>query len=143
MDYRLLDYYDEIFDDFYNYIKENASVEVNVDKKTLPSQIEFPTVLMREALNINQTGGTSTNHQESVDLLTYQVDVVTKDVTDENGFHHSMEIQKELKYLIFNFFFHRGFERTSSEQWQNTNIVYDRLTLLFQGNLQSWNKRIR
>lgn len=143
MDYTLLDYYDVLFDDFYDYIKSNASFEVNVDKKSLPDKIEFPTVIMREALNINQAKGTATNRVETVDLLTYQVDIVTKDLIDENGLHPSLEVLKELKYLVFKFFFDRGFERTSTESWENTNIVYDRLTCLFQGNLQSWNKHIR
>lgn len=143
MDYTQLDNYDTLFDDLYNYINSYASIKTEVIKKSLPDKIEFPTVLMREALNINQDRGTATNRVETVDLLTYQVDIVTKDVIDENGLHPSLEIQKELKYLIFKFFFERGYERTSTEYWENTNIVYDRLTCLFQGNLQSWNKHIR
>lgn len=143
MDYTLLDNYDVLFDDYYNYIGSHASFKVEVIKKSMPKEIEFPTILMREALNINQSNGTTTNRVETVDLLTYQVDIVTKDLIDENGLHPSLEIQKELKYLTFKFFFERGYERTSTEYWENTNIVYDRLTCLFQGNLQSWNKHIR
>ena len=143
MDYTKLDNYDILFDDYYDYIKSHASFNVEVIKKSMPKEITFPTILMREALNINQTKGTATNRVESVDLLTYQVDIVTKDLIDENGLHPSLELQKELKYLTFNFFFERGYERTSTEYWENTNIVYDRLTCLFQGNLQSWNKHIR
>ena len=142
VDYELLEYYDELFDDYYNYIKENSSYSPNVEKKSPPNITKFPTIVLKEAINVNAIGGTSTNRQELVDLLTYQVDIYTKDLIDENGQHPSLEIQKELKLLTFNFFFHRRFDRTSSDSWENMNIVYDRLTLLFQGRLQSWDKRV-
>ena len=141
-DYEQLEYYDELFDDYYKYMNANSSYKLNVVKKSPPKLSEFPTIILKEAINVNAIGGTSTNRQELVDLLTYQVDIITKDFIDENGEHPSLEVQKELKLLTFNFFFHRRFDRTSSENWENMNIVYDRLTLLFQGRLQSWNKQV-
>lgn len=142
MDYTLLNYYDQLFDEYYHYIKENVNYDVDVSKKSIPEILKFPLVVMREASNTNQTQGTSTNRQEVVDLLTYQVDILTKDNIVEQQLIPSLEIQKELKYLTFQFFFNKGFIRTSSENWENTKINYDRFTCIFQGNLQSWNKRI-
>jgi len=143
MDYTLLNYYDTLFNDYFNYIKSKSNFDVDISKKSIPELIKFPLIVMKEVININQNKGTSTNYQESVDLLTFQVDILTKDLIDDNGVHPSYEVQKELKNLTFQFFFEKGFNRTSYENWENTTIVYDRLTLLFQGNLQSWNCQIR
>ena len=142
MNYLLLDYYDGLFDEYYNYIKENVSYDVDINKKSIPEIIKFPSIYLKEVSNTNQSRGTTLDHYETVDLLMYQVDILTKDIVEEEVIP-SLEIQKELKLLTFQFFFNRGFIRTSTEYWENTNIVYDRLTLIFQGNLQSWNKRIK
>lgn len=142
VDYEQLEYYDELFNDYYNYMKEHSKYNLNIEKKSPPNIVKFPTIVLKEVQNVNAIGGTSTNRQELVDLLTFQADIYTKDLIDENGEHPSLEVQKELKLLTFNFFFHRRFDRTSSDNWENNNIVYDRLTLLFQGRLQSWNKQI-
>lgn len=142
VDYEQLEYYDELFNDYYDFIKSKVEYKVEIEKKSPPNIAKFPTIVFKEVQNVNAIGGTSTNRQELVDLLTYQVDIYTKDLIDENVEHPSLEIQKELKLLTFNFFFHRRFDRTSSDNWENNNIVYDRLTLLFQGRLQSWNKQV-
>lgn len=142
MNYNELDIYDEYFNDYYDYIKNNVAYEITISKKTPQDIVKFPTIIFKEVQNVNAIGGTATNRQEVVDLLTFQVDIYTKDFIDSNGKHPSLVIQKELKLLTFDYFFKRGFDRSSSDNWENNNVVYDRLTTLFQGWLQSWNKKI-
>ena len=141
MNYKNLDIYDELFKDYQSYIKDNINYEIKIAKKAPQSITKFPTIIMKEVINTN-TNNISTNYQEFVDLVGYQVDIYTKDFIDENGQHYSMEVQKELKQLTYNFFFANRFKRQSYEDWENNNLIYDRLTLVFQGNLQSWNKQI-
>ena len=83
------------------------------------------------------------NRQEFTDMLSFQVDIYTKDIIENNVEYASLELQKDLKYLTFDFFLQNGFTRTAYDNWENNNIVYDRLTIIFQCNLQSWNKRIK
>ena len=142
IDYSLLNYYDDLFKDYYNYIKDNVNFDTEIIKKSPPEIVKFPTIRLKEATNTNLSSGTSTNRQEVVDLVAYQVDIYTKDLINSNGQIPSYEVQKILKNLTYNFFFNRGFERTNSDSWENMSIAYDRLTLLFQGRLQSWNKQI-
>lgn len=142
MNYLELDIYDELFNDYYKYIKSKVNYSIEIAKKTPQKDLKFPSIIFKEVTNVNAIGGTSTDRTENVDLITYQIDIYTKDFIDDNGQHPSFVIQKELKLLTFDYFFHRGFDRTSSDNWENNNVVYDRLTLLFQGGLQSWNKRI-
>ena len=142
IDYSLLNYFDDLFKDYYEYIKSHVDYQLNIEKKSPPEMVKFPTIILKEVNNTNVNAGTSTNRQEVVDLLTYQVDIYTKDLITNNGQIPSYEVQKQLNNLTYNFFFNRGFERTNADNWENMNIKYDRTTLLFQGRLQSWNKRI-
>lgn len=142
MNYNELEIYDELFNDYYNYIKANVPYEITIAKKTPQKDLKFPTIIFKESGNVNAIGGTATNRQEVVDLLTFQVDIYTKDFIDKDGKHPSLVVQKELKLLTFDYFFKRKFDRTSSDNWENNNVVYDRLTILYQCGLQSWNKKI-
>lgn len=139
--YKQLDIYDELFDHYYNYIKTLSPNNVTVAKKSPPTITKFPTIILKEVQNVN-TGNMSLNRQEFTDMISFQVDIYTKDII-ENGIEcASLQIQKELKNLTFDFFLKNGFTRTAFENWENNNIVYDRLTMIFQCNLQSWNKKI-
>ena len=142
IDYSLLNYYDDLFNEYYDYIKHYVDFDINIEKKSPPEMTKFPTVILKEAVNTNISEGTTTNRQEFVDLVSYQVDIYTKDLIYNNTLIPSLEVQKIIKNLTYNFFFNRGFERTNSDNWENMNIVYDRLTSIFQGRLQSWNKQI-
>jgi len=147
VDYTLLDYYNELFDEYYNFIKENINednlFEVNIEKKSPPNIAKFPTIILKEVKNTNISRGTSTNAQETTDRVSYQIDIYTKDIIVGSTQYPSSKVQDMIKYLTFNFFLYRGFERSNMETWENMNIVYDRLTLIFVGILQSWNKQIR
>lgn len=143
IDYTQLDYYNELFDEYYNYMKANLEFEVEIEKKSPPNVAKFPTIILKEVQNNNMQRGTSTNYQESADRVGYQIDIYTKDMVVDGVQYPSLKVQDTIKYLTFNFFIHRGFERTNMDNWENMNIVYDRLTLIFNGILQSWNKQIR
>lgn len=139
--YKELDIYDILFEHYYNYIKKLSPVTVKVAKKSPPTITSFPTIILKEVQNTN-TNNISLNRQEFVDTLSYQVDIYTKDIVENGTEFASLQIQKELKNLTFDFFMNNGFKRTAFDNWENNNIVYDRLTVIFQCNLQSWNKKI-
>ena len=110
-------------------------------KKSPPTITTFPTIILKEVQNIN-TDNISLNRQEFVDTISYQVDIYTKDIVENGVEYPSLQLQKELKNLTFDFFLKNGFKRTAFDNWENNNIVYDRLTVIFQCNLQSWDKKI-
>ena len=140
--YKQLDIYDELFDHFYNYTKALSPNNVTISKKSPPTITKFPTIILKEVQNLN-TNNISLNRQEFTDLLSFQVDIYTKDIVENGVEYASLQIQKELKNITFDFFLKNGFTRTAFENWENNNIVYDRLTMIFQCNLNSWNKKIK
>lgn len=143
MKYKYLDYYTELFNNYTEYLRENIEYDMKIAKKSPPEfneKTKFPTVVMKEVININDE--IATNRYELVDLVGYQVDIYTKDFVDKSGQHYSIEVQKELELLTYQFFLDRHFVRTAHDNWENNNLIYDRLTLVFQGHLQSWNKQI-
>lgn len=139
--YKHLDIYDELFDHYYNYIKNTSPNSVKISKKSPPTITTFPTIILKEVQNLN-TDIMTTNKQEFVDLVSYQVDIYTKDVVENGVEYPSLLLQKELRNLTYDFFLNKGFTRTNYDNWENNNIVYDRLTLIFQARVQSWNKQI-
>lgn len=141
--YKQLDIYENLFDTYYNYIKSlSPNYEVKIAKKAPKTFVSFPTIILKEVQNINNTNGMSLNRHEFVDTVSYQIDIYTQDIVSNGTDYASLLVQKELKELTFDFFLNNGFIRTAFENWENNNIVYDRLTLIFQGNLQSWNKKL-
>ena len=139
--YNQLEIYDILFDYYYNFIKQNSLTSIKVAKKSPPTITTFPTIILKEVQNIN-TDNISLNRQEFVDTISYQIDIYTKDIVENGVEYPSLQLQKELKNLTFDFFLKNGFKRTAFDNWENNNIVYDRLTVIFQCNLQSWDKKI-
>ena len=141
MIYKNITTFQKLFNLYYDYIKENVDYNVEIEKKALPDVINFPTITFREVVNTN-TDMITTNHQEFVDLVGIQVDIYTKDFVDSEGQRYSMEVQRELFNLTADFFLHYHFNRINYDNWENNYLVYDRLTLVFQGHITSWNGQI-
>ena len=102
----------------------------------------FPTIILREMGNVDAINYKTLNNVEYADNITIQVDIYAKDVTIGNTIYNSKIVINELKTLVSNFFRYYGFTRTSNNPNDYIDISVKRQTMLFNGNLNSWNNYI-
>lgn len=126
---------------YYNFIKNNSifSEEVLIVPKTPKSFTKFPTIVIKENNNVDFIGGKTLNRQEFMNLLTYTVDIYSKDIIVGQNKYLSANVLKELKLLTFQFFNDIGFNRISSNKAEFIDITVDRNISTFQGKVNNWN----
>lgn len=114
--------------------------------KILPSTPQsfsiFPTIVFSEVNNTDYTLGKTLERTESVDNLSYQVDIYTRDVKLGNQTYSARTVINELKDLTFKFFNDIGFIRINALRGEYIDVTIQRYTMLFNGKLNNWNKKI-
>lgn len=126
---------------FINNKSTYASV-VKILPTTPKSFSTFPTIIFKEADNIDFYQGKSTNYLEYVDTLIYQVEIYSKSIAFNGEEVPSRTIVKELEFLTHDFFRQCGFERDSSQKGEYIDMSVDRHIMTFTGRINSWNKQI-
>lgn len=134
----------ELILDFNNFIKANSVFKdvLLVLPDTPQSFSTFPTIIIRETNNYDNSNLLTTEYSEFGDNITYQVDIYTKDVRIGNTKYNSKIVINELRDLIHRFFRNNGFERTEDTNGEYIEIEVKRRTLLFSATVKSWNKSI-
>ena len=130
--------------EYNSFIKTNSVFKdkLIVLPDTPQSFSNFPTIIFKEANNVDNLSLMALNRMEYGDDLTYQVEIYTKDVILGNTTYHSRVVINELKDLTAKFFKYCGFQREGSTRGEYTDINVKRQTMLFSGSLSSWNKNI-
>lgn len=130
--------------EYNSFIKANSVFKdkLLVLPDTPQSFSNFPTIIFKEANNIDNTNLMTLNKMEYGDDLTYQVEIYTKDVIIGNTTYHARVVINELKELTAKFFRNVGFIRTTSQRGEYIDINVKRHIMVFNATQQSWNNRI-
>ena len=130
--------------EYNSFIKTNSVFKdkLIVLPDTPQSFSNFPTIIFKEANNVDNLSLMALNRMEYGDDLTYQVEIYTKDVILGNTTYHSRVVINELKDLTAKFFRNVGFTRTSSQRGEYIDINVKRHIMIFNATRQSWNNRI-
>lgn len=122
--------------------------------KILPSTPQsfsiYPTIVFSEISNIDYVAGKSLDRSETVDNISYQVDIYTKDVKLKSTVegqevidtYAARTVINELKDLTFKFFNDIGFIRLNATRGEYIDVTVQRYTILFSAKLNNWNMRI-
>lgn len=102
----------------------------------------FPTITFEESVNTQNLGATTLDRTETVNNITYTIEIYTKDMVINGQEYSKKEITNELKYLIFDFFQAWGFIRTQSTKAEYLNYEVDRYIIEESGSLNNWNRKI-
>ena len=132
----------ELFLNFKEYMSKNSKYSPYIYPKAPQSLTKFPTIVMKEYSNIDNNDYKSTNRQEFVNVLSYRVEIYTKDLITNGSITSSKVILNELKYLVMGFFNAYGFERTQCEYAEYLDVTVDRLIILERATINNWNKKI-
>ena len=132
------------------YAKSIFSSEVKILPSTPQSFSVYPTIIFSEVNNVDYTLGKTLERSETVDNLSYQVDIYTKDIKIERTIegqkvvdtYAARTVVNELKDLTFKFFNNAGFERINALRGEYIDVTVQRYTMLFNAKLNSWNMKI-
>lgn len=131
-----------MFKFYKQYLKDKSKFNPNVFNSTPKSLTVFPTIVLKETNNKENTNYTTLDRNEFVNEITNTIDIYTKDLVIDGVKYPSKEIMNELKYLTFNFFQAWGFTRTQCSEADYLNYEVDRLVIVETCKLNSWNKKI-
>ena len=131
-----------IFKKYKQYLKDNSKFAPNVFNKAPKNLSVFPTIVLKEINNTEDSNYTSLDRKEFVNEITSTIDIYTKDMIIDDVKYPSKEIMNELKYLTFDFFQAWGFTRTQCSEADYLNLEVDRLVIIETCKLNSWNRKI-
>lgn len=131
-----------IFKKYKQYLKDNSKFAPNVFNKAPKNLSVFPTIVLKETNNIEDSNYTSLDRKEFVNEITSTIDIYTKDLIIDGVKYPSKEIMNELKYLTFEFFQAWGFTRTQCSEADYLNLEVDRLVIIENCKLNNWNRKI-
>lgn len=131
-----------IFKKYKQYLKDNSKFAPNVFNKAPKNLSVFPTIVLKEINNTEDSNYTSLDRKEFVNEITSTIDIYTKDMIIDGVKYPSKEIMNELKYLTFEFFQAWGFTRTQCSEADYLNLEVDRLVIIETCKLNSWNRKI-
>lgn len=131
-----------IFKKYKQYLKDNSKFAPNLFNKTPKNLSVFPTIVLKETNNIEDSNYTSLDRKEFVNEITSTIDIYTKDMIIDGVKYPSKEIMNELKYLTFDFFQAWGFTRTQCSEADYLNLEIDRLVIIETCKLNNWNRKI-
>ena len=131
-----------IFKKYKQYLKDNSKFAPNVFNKAPKNLSVFPTIVLKEINNTEDSNYTSLDRKEFVNEITSTIDIYTKDMIIDGVKYPSKEIMNELKYLTFDFFQAWGFTRTQCSEADYLNLEVDRLVIIETCKLNNWNRKI-
>lgn len=131
-----------IFKFYKQYLKDKSKFSPNVFNRTPKNLSVFPTIVLRETNNIEDSNYTTLDRKEFVNEITSSIDIYTKDLIIDGVKYPSKEVMNELKYLTFDFFQAWGFTRTQCSEADYLNYEVDRLVIVESCSLNSWNRKI-
>ena len=131
-----------IFKFYKQYLKDKSKFSPNVFNRTPKNLSVFPTIVLRETNNIEDSNYTTLDRKEFVNEITSSIDIYTKDLIIDGVKYPSKEVMNELKYLTFDFFQAWGFTRTQCSEADYLNYEVDRLVIIETCNVNSWNRKI-
>lgn len=107
------------------------------------SMTKFPTIVMSEINNSDNSIGKTTDRTEYVSRLSYRVSAFVKPITIDGVKYQDRQVMDELKKLTYNFFNQIGFNRNSSRKTDNyLDLSVLRQEMIFTGTLASWNNSL-
>lgn len=124
------------------YLTDKSKYSPNVFSKTPQSLSKFPTIVVKETNNIEDSNYTTLDRNEFVNRITDTIDIYTKDMVVDGKKISSKIIMNELKYLIFAFYQAWGFTRTQATEADYLNYEIDRFIIIESCSLNSWNRKI-
>ena len=104
--------------------------------------VVFPTIVFQENNNTDNLEGTTLDRTETVQNISYTIELYTKDMVIDGVQYSKKEITNELKYLIFDFFQYWGFIRTQCTKAEYLNYEVDRHVIIETCSLNNWNRKI-
>lgn len=131
-----------IFKTYKQFLKDKSKFNPNVFNKTPKSLSVFPTIILKESNNVEDTNYTTLDKSEFVNSITETIEIYTKDMIVDGVTYPSKEIMNELKYLTFDFFHAWGFKRTQCTEADYLNYEVDRYIIIETGSLNNWNRKI-
>jgi hypothetical protein len=131
-----------LFKDYKKYIETNSKFEPTIVPSSNKDLTKFPTILFKEQGNIESERYTTLNRIEYVDEITLVIEIYSQPKTIGNKKYASKTIIDELKFLTFDFFRYMGCTRISCEPAEYYNKEVDRLVIMYNFNINSWNNKI-
>ena len=131
-----------IFKNFKTYLQSKSQFSPNVFNSTPKNLAVFPTITFKENNNTQNLNATTLNRVETVDNITYTIEIYTKDMVINGNTYSKKEITNELKYLIFDFFQYLGLIRTQCSEADYLNYEVDRYIIIETCKLNNWNRKI-
>ena len=137
------------YKDFIN-AKSVFSSKVEILPSTPQSFSVYPTIIFSEVNNVDYILGKTLDRNETVDNISYQVDIYTKDIKltstvneqEVTNTYAARTVINELKDLTFKFFNDIGFVRVNAIRGEYIDVTVQRYTILFSGKLNNWNMKI-
>lgn len=131
-----------VFKLYKQYLKDKSKFSPNVFNRTPKNLSVFPTIVLKESNNTEDSSYTTLNRKEFVNTITDVIEIYTKDLIIDGVKYPSKEVMNELKYLTFDFFQAWGFTRTQCSEADYLNYEVDRLVIIETCNVNSWNRKI-
>lgn len=134
----------DLFLEYKEYMLEKSKFKdvMLIVPHTPKSIAKFPTIVMEEMNNSDNSVGKTTDRIESVSRLSYRVGVFVKPVTIDGVKYQENQVMDELKELTYHFFNQCGFNRNSSRRTDNLDTSILRQEMIFTGRLASWNNSL-
>ncbi len=131
-----------VFKLYKQYLKDKSKFSPNVFNRTPKNLSVFPTIVLKESNNTEDSSYTTLNRKEFVNTITDVIEIYTKDLIIDGVKYPSKEVMNELKYLTFDFFQAWGFTRTQCSEADYLNLEVDRLVIIETCKLNNWNRKI-
>lgn len=136
---------DYIFTNFEKYMLEHSKYIPNDKKRHIynkaPKELaQFPTIVIKENNNIELSS--TLDRSQFIDQIPFIIEIYTKDMVINGTRVASKVVMSELKYLVFDFFRQRDFERTGCNEAETSDYQIDRLIITVRCTQKSWNRSI-
>lgn len=131
-----------IFKKLKQYLQEKSRFSPYVFNDVPKNLVVFPTIVFQENNNTDNLEGTTLDRTETVQNISYTIELYTKDMVIDGVQYSKKEITNELKYLIFDFFQYWGFIRTQCTKAEYLNYEVDRHVIIETCSLNNWNRKI-
>ena len=117
----------------YKEFMQNKSIFV-IQDTILPSTPQsfsfYPRIVFSEVNNVDYILGKTLDRTETVDNLTYQIDIYAKDVKKNGKTYAARTVINELKDLTFEFINDIGFIREGATRGEYIDVTVQRYTIL-------------
>lgn len=131
-----------IFKKLKKYLQDKSKFSPNIFNATPKNLAVFPTITFKETNNTQNIGATTLDRTETVNDITYTIEIYAKDDVFNGVQYTKKEIINELKYLIFDYFQALGFTRTQASDAEYLNYEIDRYVIIETCSLNNWNRKI-